>query len=242
MERENQLAEFGRRLQQTAGSNLVSAILYGSAATDEFHQGYSDLNVLCVLRDVSAAALRQISPAITWWIKHRNPTPVLLAANELPRDAEMFAIEMLDIKRHHRVLAGDDVFGALEIPIRIHRIQLEHELRTKLQLLRQHYAAANDRQMIELMANSISGFIALFRHALLAMGTEPPHGGSNVVNAAAQKIGFEAAPFTRLLQLRRHEIRPRDLDAHGTFAAYVAAIEKVVAAVTALPYSRELPG
>lgn len=242
MEREKQLAEFAQRLQQAAGSNLVSAILYGSAASDEFHQGYSDLNVLCVLRDTSATALRQISPAITWWIKQRNPAPVLLAANELPRDAEMFAIEMLDIKRHHRVLAGDDVFATLEIPLRIHRIQLEHELRTKLQLLRQQYAAANDRQAIELMANSISGFIALFRHALLAMGTEPPHGRTNVVNVIAQKIGFEAAPFTRVLQLRRHEIRTRDLDAHGTFAAYASAIEKVVAAVTALPYSSELCG
>jgi hypothetical protein len=242
MRREKELTEFAKRLQEAAGANLVCAILYGSAASDEFHEGYSDLNVLCVLRDVSGAALHQLSPAVTWWTKHRNPAPVILASNELPRDAEMFAIEMLDIKRHHRVLAGDDVFGVLEIPMALHRIQLEHELRTKLQLLRQQYAAANDRQTIELMANSLSGFVALFRHALLAMGAEAPHGRMDVVNAIAQKLGFESAAFSRLLQLRRKEIQTRDLDAHGTFAAYESAIEKVVAAVAALPYSRELCG
>jgi hypothetical protein len=242
MDRQKQLAEFATRLRQAGGANLLSAVLYGSAASDEFHEGYSDLNVLCVLRDVSGAALHQLSPAVTWWIKHRNPAPVILAANELPRDSEMFAIEMLDIKRHHRVLTGDDVFAALEIPMTFHRIQLEHELRTKLQLLRQQYAPSNDRQTIELMANSLSGFVALFRHALLAMGTEEPHGRANIVNAIAQKLGFESAAFTRLLQLRRKEISARDLDAHGTFAAYASAIEKVVEAVAALPYSRELCG
>lgn len=242
MDREKQIAEFSERLKQAAGPNLVSAILYGSATTDEFHEGYSDLNVLCVLRDVSAAALRQISPDINGWIKHRNPAPVLLAANELARDAEMFAIEMLDIKRHHRVLAGDDVFATLAIPMAVHRIQLEHELRTKLQLLRQQYAASNDRQATALMANSLSGFLALFRHALLATGAEPPHGRTNIVTAVAQKFNFDPASFARLLQLRRHEIRPRDLDPHGTFAVYVSGIEKVIAAVTALPYSRDLCG
>ena len=244
MERERQLAEFAQRLEQAAGSNLVCAILYGSAASDEFHEGYSDLNVLCVLRETSESALRQLSPAVTWWVKRRNPAPVMLAANELPRDAEIFAIEMLDIKRHHRALTGEDVFATLQIPMALHRIQVEHELRTKLQLLRQQYAAiaANDRAVLDLMTNSISGFLALLRHALLAMDTEPPHGRANLVNAAAQKISFEAAPFTRLLQLRRREIRARDMDVHGTFAAYVSAIEKVVTAVAALPYSRELCG
>ena len=229
-------------MQQAAGPNLVCAILYGSATTDEFHEGFSDLNVLCVLRDVSAAALRQISPAVEWWTKRRNPAPVVLAYVELARDAEMFALEMLDIQRHHRVLAGEDVFATLKIPMALHRVQLEHELRTKLQLVRQQYAAlaANDRPALELMANSVSGFIALFRHTLMALGQEPPHGRANVVNAIAQKVGFEAAPFTALLQLRRREIRPRDVDVHATFAAYIGAIEKVVAAVTALPYSREL--
>lgn len=241
MEREKQIEELAKRLQQAAGQNLQSAVLYGSAASDEFHEGFSDLNVLCVLRDVSGAALRQLAPAVGWWTKQKNPPPVILASEELRRDAEMFPIEMLDIKRHHRVLAGEDVFAALEIPMRVHRIQLEHELRTKLQLLRQRYAAApGDRHILELMANSISGFVTLFRHALLAMGAEPPHGRARVVAAIAEKAGFDEKPFARLFQLRRHELRERDIDAHVTFAAYVAAIERVVASVTALPYSREL--
>ena len=48
------------RLREAAGENLESIILYGSAATSDFRPGHSDLNVFCVLRDASFAALQAI--------------------------------------------------------------------------------------------------------------------------------------------------------------------------------------
>ena len=47
---EQDLKDLVTKLKDAAGSNLLSAILYGSAATDEFHEGHSDLNILCVMR------------------------------------------------------------------------------------------------------------------------------------------------------------------------------------------------
>jgi hypothetical protein len=239
MDREKQIVEFTARLQQAGGPNLICAVLYGSAAADDFHEGFSDLNVLCVLRDVSADALRKLSPAVIWWVKQKNPPPVILAAGELARDAEMFPIEMLDIQRQHRLLSGEAVIARLQVSMDLHRIQLEHELRTKLQLLRQRYAAmaGNQRQAVNLMANSISGFATLFRHALLAIATEPPPDRIHMIRAIARRAGFEETPFNHLFQLRRHERRAQDFDAHGTFTAYVQAIEKVTELVSALPYS-----
>ena len=60
MAHEKLIAEFVEKMQAAAGANLVSVILYGSAAEGEFHPEYSDLNLLCVLRDVSLPALNKI--------------------------------------------------------------------------------------------------------------------------------------------------------------------------------------
>lgn len=244
MDREKQIAEFTARLQQAGGTNLLCAVLYGSAAADDFHEGFSDLNVICVLLDASADKLERLSPAITWWVKQKNPPPVILAAGELARDAEMFPIEMLDIQRRHRLLSGEAVIARLQVPMDLHRIQLEHELRTKLQLLRQRYAAiaGNQRQTVDLMANSLSGFLTLFRHALAAIGTEPPPDRMHMIRAIARRAGFDETPFNHLFQLRRHEKRAQDLNAHGTFTAYVTAVEKVTELVSALPGPSGLSG
>ncbi len=55
---EKQITEFVSRLRQAAGENLQSVILYGSAADGEFHPEFSNINLLCVLRESSFATAR----------------------------------------------------------------------------------------------------------------------------------------------------------------------------------------
>ena len=50
----------------------------------------------------------------------------------------MFAIELLDIQATHQTLSGDDVVSAHHVPMNLHRVEVEHELRTTLLRLRQH--------------------------------------------------------------------------------------------------------
>ena len=45
------------RLRKAHSQTLVSVILYGSAAGGDHHGQYSDVNVLCVLTEVSPAGL-----------------------------------------------------------------------------------------------------------------------------------------------------------------------------------------
>ncbi len=42
------------------------------------------------------------------------------------------------MKQRNRVLYGEDVLSTLNVPMTLHRSQLEYELREKLFLLRQH--------------------------------------------------------------------------------------------------------
>ena len=104
-----------------------------------FHEQYSDVNLLLVLRQLGASALHSIAPVITWWTPEENlRPPMIMTHQELQESADVFAIELLDIKLSHRTLAGEDVVMAIEVPMNLHRVEVEHELRTTLLRLRQH--------------------------------------------------------------------------------------------------------
>ena len=110
---EKQLDEFVRRLKEAAGDNLQNVILYGSAASGEFKSEFSHLNLLCLLRETSFARLSAIAPVAGWWHRQKHPAPLVLTRQELDRSADVFAIELLDMQQHHRVLFGDDVLKGL---------------------------------------------------------------------------------------------------------------------------------
>ena len=115
-----------------AGANLECVALFGSAASGEFHADYSDINLLCVMRELSATVSQRLAPAINAWTKKKFPAPLMFPHAELKHSADVFAIEMLDIRDRHRILYGEDIFTSLNVPMDRHRVQLEHNLRTKL--------------------------------------------------------------------------------------------------------------
>src|SRR6266704_884518 len=162
MAEDKQLTEFVERLKSAGGTNLQCVALFGSAVSEEFHSGFSDINLLCVVRELSAAALDALAPAVQWWIGNRHPAPLIFAAKEMGNIASVFPIEMLDVRQQHRLLYGEDIFRGLQVPMDRHRVQLDHELRTKLLFLGQHYlrACGNDEQVRHLMLDSASNFIA----------------------------------------------------------------------------------
>ena len=138
---EKQISEFVGRLEQAAGMNLQSVILYGSAASGDYDAEYSNINLVCVLKDTSLPKLLALAPAAEWWTKQKHPAPLVITREELESSADAFAIELMDIQRHYRVLVGQDFVAPLQIPTHFHRVQLEYELREKLILLRAATAA-----------------------------------------------------------------------------------------------------
>src|SRR5690242_16036114 len=100
---ESRLKELVERLGSAAGTNLHSVVLYGSAAASHFHENFSDVNVLCLFQELSASAMLAISDTVQWWKKENHTIPLLLSVEELTHAADVFAIELLDMRKHHRV-------------------------------------------------------------------------------------------------------------------------------------------
>ena len=240
---EKQMAEFVDRMRQAAGDNLQSVILYGSAADGEFHPKFSSVNLLCVLREVSFNALRAVAPTVKWRTGQKYHAPLLLAREELERAAAVFSIEFLDMQQQHRVLHGEDVLQGLTISMRLHRVQLEYELREKTILLRQRLllASGNKNRLWELLLGSVSTFATLFRHALIAMGDSVPKSKRGGIQALASLIELDPSAFSQLLDIREGKVDRKQLDVREVAGRYLTAIRRATAAVDKMLDSLE-PG
>lgn len=238
---EQVLTEFVQKLRQGSGENLVSVVLYGSAAEGEFHPEYSDLNLLCVLRDTSFAALAKIFEAVEWWRRKKHHLPLVVTVQELKDSADVFSIEFIDMKQRYRVFYGEDVLRDLQVPMQLHRRQLEYELREKLFLLRQHVLLAgnNERQLWEVMLQSLSSFTTLFRHVLVETGEQGRKHSRDAVTELGGKLKFDASVFVQLMDVRAKKIDRKQLRAADVAQQYLSGIEKVASAVDTMQSSSD---
>lgn len=225
--------EFVKRVREAGGANVGSVVLFGSAVAGEFHEGLSNLNLLCVLQDSSFQSLRALGPAAKWWEKQKQPPPLCMTRAEIERSTDVFTIELLDMKQHHRLLFGEDVLGGLQVPMDLHRVQVEYELREKLILLRQHVLVASEDEprLWELLLRSVPSFSTLFRHALIALGGASHAKRHEAVKALSKRLGFDLSVVLQVLDIREKQLERKGTDIRELAARYLAAIERVTAAV-----------
>jgi hypothetical protein len=223
------LNELVGRLKAASLDNLKAAVLYGSGVTGEFHAGHSDLNVLCIVDHAGAADLERLHGAAEWWTRKGHPAPLVFTMDELRRSADIFAIELLDMKTHHRMLFGEDFFEGLEVPLRLHRLQVERELRAGWLRLRGAVMTAplNKKAHLGIMLASVSTFCTLFRHALVALGHAMPASKRDAVEGAAKLAGADPAAFHAILDLRGGKRKAGDIDIEASLHGYLEFVEVV---------------
>jgi len=229
---EAKLTDLVSRMKEFAGENLESMILYGSAARGDFKEGHSDLNVLCVLRSVAARELTRVTPVVRWWSKdHNEPAPLFFTAEELRQSADVFSIELLDMQESRRVLFGADVVAGVLVPMNLHRVQVEHDLRTLLLKLRQHFLLTGQKEseLRSAEAKSSSSVLALLRHTLIAFDEEPPATAPEVFARIAALTGADAEAFTAAFKLRDRHAHVDDIV--RTYGQYLNALAVVVSAL-----------
>jgi predicted nucleotidyltransferase len=225
------LSQLVDRLRKAYGDRIVSVVLYGSAVSGNHQPKFSDYNVLCVLAEVTLREMAQSEEVFRWWRERGSPSPLLLSERELMTSTDCFAIEFHDIKTQHRILYGKDVVAPLAVDDSFYRAQVEHDLRAKLLRLRQKISgmASSDE-----MADSLSTFCVLFRHALHLIGTDASMEKREVIAQAGRTFGFDTQPFELLLDLREQRINARQFDPAAHLAGYLQGIGAVIEAVDAL--------
>lgn len=228
MDRERDLRELVERLRQAAGENLKAAVLYGSGVDQDFRE-HSDLNVLCLLHKLTGADLESLRPVGLWWWRKGHPPPIVFTLAELRNSADLFAIELLDMKARHRMLEGDDFLIELQVPMAQHKLQVERELRTNVIRLRQSFLRCRGRrsELAELLIASASSFGTLFRHALIALGGDAPGSLRDAADQLARLVGSDPAPFQRVLDLREGKSTGGELNLQNISASYLDLVTRI---------------
>jgi predicted nucleotidyltransferase len=227
------------RLRKALGGDLISVVLYGSAAAGDHDPKFSDYNVLCVLNSITPVQLGATESIFRWWRQESNPAPLLLTEHEVQTSTDCFPIEFEDIKAHHRILYGRDVVSSIAVDRCFYRAQVEHDLRAKLLRLRQKASGilSDKAVLVRLMVDSISTFCVLFRHALILCGAQNgdvPSRKREVIVRAQERFGIDPAPFNELLDHREQKGKSKEHDPAALLAAYMNEIGKVIDAVDAL--------
>lgn len=227
---EQKLTALMQRLEQAFGSHLVSAILYGSAAAGDYHERTSDLNVLCVLKEITPHQLVQSEPVFRWWREQGNPPPLLLTQEEVLTSSDSFPMEFHDMQEQRKVLFGEDVIAPLAIDKSFYRAQVEHELRAKQIRLRQKAAEvlSDSDRLLQLMTDSVSTFCVLARHALILSGNEPRWKKLEIVKALEDVLVLSLPAFNEILAIRANTRQKPKPDSGDLFTRYLKEIEALV--------------
>jgi len=215
---------FARELEDAAGDNLVSIILYGSAARGDFAKGKSDLNFLVVLGCADEEALCALMKPVARYRNKGVGLPLVMEKDDIVRSLDSFPMEYLDMKSAYLVVAGEDVLGGLEIEGRDLRLQCEREAKGKLIQLRRGYLETGDkaRDRATLFSQSIKAFLVIMRSMLWLSGADPaPRSGAEVVDAAARVAGRTFPYMKKALEFRAGGPRLAGAEARRLMAGYL---------------------
>jgi predicted nucleotidyltransferase len=214
-------------LKKICGDNLCSVVLYGSAVAGD-RVKTSDYNVLVVLNRLDAEGLLALTGLCSRWDKDGNPAPLLFAKEALLRSADVFPVEFSDIIQTHKVLYGEYPFAEMKIDPANLRLELEHELKSKLILLRGRFllTKGSPKEVDSLMVSSISAFLTLFKAILRLYGEAPPAKKMEVIPMLSRHIKVDEEIFSIVWELKEGKKRP-GLTSSQIFSRYLAAAQSV---------------
>jgi predicted nucleotidyltransferase len=225
--------QFTETLRSLCGEALQSVVLYGSAAAGDYAAKGSDYNLLIVLEDLPPKVLRSLAKPVGAWERAGNPPPLLFTKRRLTEAADVFPVELLDMRDARRVLFGEDVIAGI-VPDRSNlRLQAERELRSALIQLRRNYLISCDssRHLAGLLTGSLSGVLSLFRAVLRLYEETVSPGKMEALKKLNGHIPVGLETFELIQSLKTGKIKAGKADVEFLFETYVRSIEAVVDAV-----------
>lgn len=230
---EQDLLAYAREVHAALGDACVGVVLYGSAVGVDWVAGRSDFNTVIVLQRATPERLDALAPVIARWRPKNFALPVVLDREQVADAAQLFPMELDDIKRQHRVLAGDDPFAGIETDEAALRRECAQEAFGKLLRLRafslEH--AGDAAALARMMTDSVKTFVIVIRHLLRLRGEEVPQAYDTTLANGEAAVG--PLPAMRQVLAQRGDASPDRARLHVLGGEYIAEVERVVAAVVA---------
>ena len=211
------------------GDDLVSIILYGSAAGEDYRPGKSDINFMIVLSEKGIEQLDRAFEMIKKWRKRGLAIPLFLTETYVETSMDVYPIEYLNFQRNYLLIYGRDILLDLSFNTEFVRLQCEREVKGKLLLLREAFleTAGKGKALKEVISQSLPAFIAIFKALLYLEGKEGPARNREIVWATCEAFVLDVKVFEKLLDLKEEKYKPEDKDIKDLFKAYLSEVRKL---------------
>ena len=222
--------------QKVFGSDLVSLILYGSAAAGHYVKGKSDINLLVVLTSAGMDKLADVLDTVQIWKKSRVAVPLVMTKAFMESSLDCYPIEFLNMRNSHILIYGENVLEQLKFKPEDLRLQIERELKGKLILLRNGYleAGGSARQLKQLISRSLTAFTSIFNALLYLKKESAPHNRRDTIKELAKLFTFDAEVFLACADIKEAADKLSGKEVEEVFKKYLREVEKICNIVDAL--------
>jgi len=215
-------------LRRVYGDELVSLVLYGSAAAGDFVDRHSNLNLLAVLKNCTPEKIKLAGDPLR---RIKTANLLILSENDIAASTDVFPIEFLDMQENYCLLDGQDILKDVHVDMRNLRFQCEHELKAKLFRLRRAYMMErNNNVLVRLLLVSFTSVIHILRSALRIKGKTVPYSKHDALPVIAGEFAIDLPLWEKILEAREKRLR-LGKDTALIFAAFVRDLETVAGIV-----------
>lgn len=223
------LKEFIQRLKDIYQEGLVSVIIYGSVATGEFKDRYSNINLLVILDNTDLNNLKMASGLINKQ-RFKRFQPLFFAPDYLVHSCDVFPIEFLDMKENYRVLYGQDVLKDISIEVKNLRFQCEQELKAKLINIKNFFIRNKNHKIAvtNLLFKSFNSVLHILRNLIRLKNKTPAYSKPDVLKQLSEEFQFDIDTFNKILEARNKNLRLRYKEIENLLFGFVAELEKII--------------
>ena len=203
-------------IKEIFADNLISIIVYGSYVRGNYIHGRSDINFLIVRKIRTTEELIKLHKHVKQWHKKfKIATPLILTLEEIKTSTDIYPMEYHDIKAYHSVLYGEDIFSNLNIELTNLRLELEHQIKSKLIYLRQSLVNFGDNKKILniIIIRTLTTILVILKNCLiLNQKTIDPDNNLLITNVEElAKITFPALKKINKIKIEKQKLNKKEI-------------------------------
>jgi len=221
--------EITKDYQNIYGKDLVSIILYGSAASGNYIPKKSDINFLIVLTEEGINQLKKAFKTVEKWYKRKVSIPLFLTKSYISTSLDSFPIEFLNMQNSYQLVFGKDVLKELSFNKNHLRLQCERELKGKLLQLRQVFleSKGKTKNLKFIVENSLTAFVSIFKALLYLKDKDVPAEKRKIISLISQEMDIDEQIFLNLLKVKEGTAKLPARDIQTLFEDYIKEARKL---------------
>ena len=224
------LRGFLRSVKKQKSLESQAILVYGSAARGEFLQGYSNINVLILLEQITQPVLQQWSAIHKQWAREKVVAPLFLTQTDLRQSSDVFPLEYLDIKECHVLLEGRDPFPELRVNATHLFFQCRQEAHANLLRVRQSYVEGWGRvEAIQtLLPLSLTSLLPCLRGLYRLRDSQANMKAPEMLDELNATLDVDPSVFLEVWRLKRGLSTPGKHELPKLLERYLAGLDQLV--------------